>query len=135
MITHILLLRVDGSDAELPERTLSTSGVAPGLLTAVLYGIMIITRVKLNPGLAPQTADRVTWGDRFGSFRGTWPVILLIIGVFGGLFGGIFTPTEAGGIGAFLAFIIGFAQRTRSEEHPSELQSLMRISYAVFSLT
>ena len=43
-------------------------------------------------------------------------MIALIIGVFGGLFGGVFTPTEAGGIGAFLAFIIGFAQRTLTLE-------------------
>src|SRR3546814_3542004 len=83
MIPPSILLLVYGIYAELPISKLFIAGVAPGLLTALLYGIMIITRVKLNPGLAPQTADRVTWGGRFGSFRGTWPVILLIIGVFG----------------------------------------------------
>jgi tripartite ATP-independent transporter DctM subunit len=112
MIPPSILLLVFGIYAEVPISKLFIAGVIPGVLSAVLYSAMIILRVKLNPALAPRAAEKVTWADRFKSFRGTWPVITLIIGVFGGLFGGIFTPTEAGGIGAFLAFVIGFAQRS-----------------------
>lgn len=112
MIPPSILLLVYGIYAELPISKLFIAGVVPGLLTAVLYAAMIVTRVKLNPSLAPRITERVTWADRFGEFRGTWPVLVLIFGVFGGLFGGVFTPTEAGGIGALLAFVIGFAQRT-----------------------
>jgi C4-dicarboxylate transporter, DctM subunit len=54
----------------------------------------------------------VTWSDRWSAFGHAWPVLALIIGVFGGLFAGVFTPTEAGAVGALLSFIIGFAQRT-----------------------
>ena len=42
----------------------------------------------------------------------TWPVILLVLGVFGGLFGGLFTPTEAGAVGAVLSIVIAAAKRS-----------------------
>ena len=116
MIPPSILLLVYGIYAQLPISKLFIAGVAPGILTAVLYGAMIIVRVKINPELAPHVERKVTWRDRIDAFRGTWPVIALIVGVFGGLFGGVFTPTEAGGIGAFLAFVIGFAQRTLTLE-------------------
>jgi C4-dicarboxylate transporter, DctM subunit len=116
MIPPSILLLVYGIYAQLPISKLFIAGVVPGILTALLYGAMIIARVKINPALAPQVKQKVTWNDRINSFRGTWPVIVLIVGVFGGLFGGVFTPTEAGGIGALLAFVIGFAQRTLSLE-------------------
>ncbi|MGE4046323.1 MAG: TRAP transporter large permease, partial [Acetobacteraceae bacterium] len=102
--------------AELPISKLFIAGLLPGLLTAVMYAGMIVIRVRMRPELAPPTAIAVTWSDRFGAFRGSWPVVALIIGVFGGLFAGVFTPTEAGAMGAFLSFIIGFLQRTLTLE-------------------
>lgn len=111
LIPPSIILLLYGIYAELPISKLFMAGVGPGLLTALLYAIMIIMRVKITPMLAPPEREQVTWAQRFDAFRGTWPVIVLIIGVFGGLFGGVFTPTEAGAVGAFLAFVIGFAQR------------------------
>jgi len=111
LIPPSIILLLYGIYAELPISKLFMAGVGPGLLTALLYAIMIIMRVKITPMLAPPEHEQVTWAQRFDAFRGTWPVIVLIIGVFGGLFGGVFTPTEAGAVGAFLAFVIGFAQR------------------------
>jgi len=116
MIPPSILLLVYGIYAEVPISHLFIAGILPGVLSAVLYSAMIVTRVSITPSMAPRTVEKVTWADRFGSFRGTWPVIALIIGVFGGLFAGVFTPTEAGGIGAFLSFVIGFAQRTLTVE-------------------
>jgi C4-dicarboxylate transporter, DctM subunit len=116
MIPPSIILLLYGIFAELPISKLFIAGVLPGLLTAVIYGAMIVTRVKISPELAPPTATAVTWADRLGAFRGSWPVVALIIGVFGGLFGGIFTPTEAGALGAFMSFLIGFAQRTLTLE-------------------
>lgn len=133
MIPPSILLLVFGIYAEVPISKLFIAGVVPGVLSAVLYSAMIILRVKLNPSLAPPAAEKVTWADRFGSFRGTWPVITLIIGVFGGLFGGIFTPTEAGGVGAFLAFVIGFAQRSLTlEKIKLALQETLVTTGAIF---
>ena len=112
LIPPSILLLLFGIYAELPISKLFIAGLLPGILTAVMYGLMIGGRVVVSPELAPRDQVRVTWADRFGAFRGTWPVLALIVGVFGGLFTGVFTPTEAGAMGALFAFIIGLAQRT-----------------------
>lgn len=112
MIPPSILLLIYGIYAELPVSQLFIAGLAPGLLTALLYAAMIVGRVLLNPSLAPADARRVTWRDRWDAVLSAWPVIVLILGVFGGLFTGVFTPTEAGATGALMSFIIGFAQRT-----------------------
>jgi tripartite ATP-independent transporter DctM subunit len=112
MIPPSILLLIYGIYAELPVSQLFIAGLLPGLLTAVLYAVMIVVRVMLKPELAPAATQEITWRDRFDALFSAWPVLLLIIGVFGGLFTGIFTPTEAGATGALMAFLIGFAQRT-----------------------
>src|SRR3546814_1310783 len=66
-----------------------------------------------------------SWKEKFSSLPRVLPLLLIIAGMLFVLYGGVATPSEAAGAGAFL---------TRSEEHTSELQSLMRISYAVFCL-
>ncbi len=114
MIPPSIILLLYGIFAELPIGKLFIAGVLPGALTALMYAVMIVGRVKLNPELAPPTAVDVTWGERFAAFKDTWPVLLLVIGVFGGLFAGVFTPTEAGAVGALLAFVIAIAQGTFS---------------------
>src|SRR5690606_24508342 len=112
LIPPSILLLIYGIFAEVPIGQLFIAGVVPGVLTALMCSLMIVTRVKLNPSLAPRVEIDVTWGERFGALWEMWPVIFLVIGVFGGLFAGAFTPTEAGAIGALLSFVIGFAKRT-----------------------
>ncbi len=116
MIPPSIILLLYGIFAELPISQLFIAGLLPGLLTALAYALMIVARVKITPSLAPQVEVKIDWNERIASIADTWPVILLIIGVFGGLFGGVFTPTEAGAMGAFFSFIIGFAKRTLNLE-------------------
>ncbi len=116
MIPPSIILLLYGIFAELPISQLFIAGVLPGLLTALAYALMIVARVKITPSLAPKVEVKIDWNERIASVADTWPVILLIIGVFGGLFGGVFTPTEAGAMGAFFSFIIGFAKRTLNLE-------------------
>lgn len=116
MIPPSILLLLYGIYAELPISQLFIAGLLPGLLTALLYSIMIVIRVLLNPALAPADPVPVTWSDRFKAFGSGLPVLALIVGVFGGLFSGVFTPTEAGATGALMSFLIGFAQRTLTIE-------------------
>ena len=112
MIPPSILLLLYGIFAEQPISQLFMGGLMPGLLTAVAFGLMIVIRVKITPSLAPDTKEDVDWKERIDAIWDTWPVVLLIIAVFGGLFAGVFTPTEAGAMGAFFAFIIGFAKRS-----------------------
>jgi tripartite ATP-independent transporter DctM subunit len=90
------------------------AGVLPGLLTAAIYAGMIIGRCYLNPALAPRVGTQTTWAERMAALRSTWPLPLLILGVIGGLYGGVVTPTEAGALGAGIAFLIAVAQRRMS---------------------
>jgi tripartite ATP-independent transporter DctM subunit len=81
-------------------------GISAGLLTGLAYVLVIIIRVKLNPQLAPTVLEKASLQEKLLALADTWPVILLVLGVFGGLFAGVFTPTEAGAVGALLAFAI-----------------------------
>jgi len=62
--------------------------------------------VKANPALAPDKDLLPTWHERFYSLGETWPLLVIIFAVIGGLFIGVFTPTEAGAVGALLAFVV-----------------------------
>jgi len=81
------------------------AGVFPGLLEAVLYTIVIIFFAGLGIWAGPPGAPS-SWKEKFASLKGVWGMLSLFLLVIGGIYGGIFTPTEAGAIGAFGAFVI-----------------------------
>lgn len=83
------------------------AGIIPGLVSALMFIAMIIIRVKLKPSLAPRDpAARVWTPELRRSLLEIWPLPTLILGVLGGIFLGIMTPTEAGAIGAAFATLI-----------------------------
>lgn len=89
---------------------LFAAGVLPGLLGIALYMLAITVWVHLNPGIAgPQETS--TWRERLQSLKGVTGLLLLFTIVMGGLYGGLFTPTEAAGIGAGGAFFISLLRR------------------------
>jgi tripartite ATP-independent transporter DctM subunit len=103
-----------GIFAEVSIVKLLLAGILPGILTATVYMIMIIGRAWLNPSLAPpiEFPDRAAlWRERWASLAEIWPIVVLILGVIGGLYTGIVTPTEGGAAGALLAVVIGLLQR------------------------
>ncbi len=103
-----------GIFAEVSVAQLLLAGVMPGILTAVVYMVMIIGRCWWNPELAPPVVweDRsALWRERWSSLTEIWPISVLILGVIGGLYTGIVTPTEGGATGALLAIVIGLVQR------------------------
>lgn len=113
LIPPSILFVLYGIFAEVSITKLLIAGVVPGLLTAAVYTIMILVRCRLDPSLAPRidAAERKELKrERWDSIRETWPLAALILGIIGGLYGGIVTPTEAGGAGAFLAMMIGVSQ-------------------------
>tara|TARA_R110000850_G_scaffold8818_3_gene32416 strand:+ start:1982 stop:3292 length:1311 start_codon:yes stop_codon:yes gene_type:complete len=88
-------------------------GLVVGVITLVAYVLLIVIRVKLNPSLAPSVeGNRATRAEKIKALGQTWPVLLIVIGVFAGLFGGAFTPTEAGAIGALLSMVVAALYRT-----------------------
>ncbi|KAA0890846.1 TRAP transporter large permease [Pusillimonas sp. ANT_WB101] len=111
MIPPSIIMIVYGVFAEVSIGQLFIAGVVPGILTALFYSIVIFVRVKITPSLAPGLAQKPSWSSRFGALLDVWPFLLLVVGVFGGLFSGVFTPTEAGAVGAALAFLIALLKR------------------------
>ncbi|HYX67234.1 MAG TPA: TRAP transporter large permease subunit [Burkholderiales bacterium] len=114
LIPPSILFVLYGIFAEVSVVKLLIAGIIPGLLTAAIYTGMIIARCKLDPSLAPRVsgAEREALrGERRASLMQVWPLLVLIVGIIGGLYAGIITPTEAGACGAFLAGVIGIAQR------------------------
>jgi tripartite ATP-independent transporter DctM subunit len=82
------------------------AGFIPGFMEAGTFAVLIYVMALRNPGMAPPAA-RVAWGEAVASvFRaGNWSFLAIFIAVFGGIYLGVFTPTEAGGIGAFGTFL------------------------------
>lgn len=81
------------------------AGILPGILLMLLFSGIIYIRCKLNPSLGPTTKSS-SWLEKILALRGTWQVMLLFILVMGGIYSGIVTPTEAGGVGVIGALIL-----------------------------
>ena len=86
------------------------AGFLPGILLAGLFIAAIFIQCRLNPEMGPR-GDRASWRMRFRSLGGTWGMLLLFCMVMGGIYLGVFTPTEAAGVGAFGAFLIALFKR------------------------
>jgi tripartite ATP-independent transporter DctM subunit len=113
LIPPSILFVLYGIFAEVSIVKLLIAGIIPGLLTAGIYALMIVGRCLYDPKLAPKIEfeDRAElWRQRRASLLEIWPLMALIIGIIGGLYGGVVTPTEAGAAGAFLAAVIGMVQ-------------------------
>ena len=114
LIPPSILFVLYGIFAEVSIVKLLIAGILPGLLTAGIYAIMLLIRCRLNPKLAPLISydDRAQLKrERLESLKEIWPLMALILGIIGGLYGGVVTPTEAGAAGALLAVVIGVSQR------------------------
>lgn len=86
------------------------AGIFPGILLATLFIATIYIMAKRNPDMGPP-GERVSFKEKLLSLRNTWAMLALFLLVMGGIYGGIFTPTEAGAIGAFGSIVITFIGR------------------------
>lgn len=113
MIPPSINLIVFGIIARESVPQLLIAGVIPGLMTAAAFVLMIYIRVSRNPELAP-TIPRADRYERMQSLKGVWSFLALGGLVIGGIYAGIFTPTEAGALGAMGAFAIAMLRRKLS---------------------
>jgi C4-dicarboxylate transporter, DctM subunit len=110
------------------------AGVLPGILAMAMYVLTIAAIVALRPKFLPAGTPSA-WGERLKGLRDIWSPLLLFAFVIGGLYGGLFTPTEAGGVGAGGAFILGLlrGRLSRAELRVALLQAT-RTAAAVFTV-
>ena len=110
------------------------AGIVPGLLAMLLYVITIMIIVRVKPDLLPR-GEQKSWGERFNGLKDVWAPLVLFVFVIGGLYGGFFTPTEAGGVGASGAFLLGVLRGKLDRAGIREaLLSATRTSAAVFTV-
>ena len=134
MLPPSTVLAVYGLITEQDIGKLFIAGILPGLLAATMYILSISVIALVRPGFLP-AGPPSSWKERMESVGDIWAPLLLFVFVIGGLYGGLFTPTEAGGTGAGGAFLIGVLRRRLSGAEI--LQSLLqatRTAAAVFTV-
>ncbi|MDR1246724.1 MAG: TRAP transporter large permease [Clostridiales Family XIII bacterium] len=89
------------------------AGIVPGLIVMALNILGILLMGKMRPKWVGSVSERHGWGERFKSLQNGGLIYIIIIFVLsmGGMFAGLFTPTEAGAVGAFGLFIITLLSR------------------------
>jgi tripartite ATP-independent transporter DctM subunit len=87
--------------AVLTEQSIAKLFVAafiPGILAMTGYMVVIAILARLDPTAAP-AGTKANWSQRLSALMNTWPVLLIFAAVIGGIYGGLFTPTEAASVG------------------------------------
>lgn len=110
------------------------AGIIPGILAIAMYVLTVAIIVMVKPDLLP-AGEHKPWSERIKGLKDVWAPLALFIFVIGGLYGGFFTPTEAGGVGACGAFLLGVLRGRLSRAQVREaLLQATRTSAAVFTV-
>jgi tripartite ATP-independent transporter DctM subunit len=110
LIPPSVILVIYGLLTETSIRELFAAGFLPGMLGILMYLGAVKYVVWRNPEAGPR-GEKLDWKQRLQAMKGVWGVVGLFTLVMGGIYLGIFTPTEAAGIGAGGAFVITLARR------------------------
>lgn len=131
LIPPSAVLVLYGILTEEPIGQLLIGAIVPGLLTAGLLMLTAYVSVRLRPGLAPSAVF-----EPVGKLRAVgriWAVPVIFGTSMGGLYAGVFTPTEAGAVGAFLALLYSLATRRLTRHRLwNALSQTMRTSALIF---
>ena len=115
MIPPSTIMVIYGIVTETHIGKLFAAGVIPGILTAILLMAAVVIMTSRNPEHAP-AGEKFTWKQRMEALRGIWGVLLLVVVVLGGIYGGVFTATEGAGMGAAGAFLFAWARKALTWE-------------------
>jgi tripartite ATP-independent transporter DctM subunit len=99
LIPPSVVMVVYGIIAEQNIGKLFIAGILPGLVAVACYLAAVSVTVRMDPKAGPP-GERMPWGERLAALGEVWSVLILFLIVIGGIYGGVFTPTEAAGIGA-----------------------------------
>ncbi|MCR4265171.1 TRAP transporter large permease [Nitratireductor sp. ZSWI3] len=115
---------------------LLVAGFIPGIVFALLLCVAIWLKVYFNPALAPTETRRFALREKLWSLRMAGPLVLIIFCIVSGLYLGIFTPTEAGAVGAALTFILALVRHRslRRIELRETLLETIRTTAMIFAI-
>ena len=134
MIPPSTVFAVYGLITEQDIGKLFVAGILPGILAIFMYMATITVIGYARPGFLP-AGRRTDWAERIDAMRDVWATLLLFVFVIGGIYGGVFTATEAAGMGAGGAFLIGIARgRLSRADIVRSLLEATRTTAAVFTV-
>ncbi len=119
LIPPSILLIVWAILTEMSVGALFIAGLLPGLVLALLFASYVVISAARNPEIAPVTEQNLvdmTPAEMRSELTGGLGILFLILLVIGGIWGGLFTPTEAAGFGALGALLIGVVKGMRGKE-------------------
>lgn len=110
LIPPSIILVVYAISTEQNIAKLFMAALVPGLMAALFYCLAIAWVVKKRPELGP-AQPKATQGERVQAVTSIWPIVLVALVVIGGIYGGVFTPTEGAAVGAVAMLAVGLARK------------------------
>lgn len=111
LVPPSLYMVIFGILAQVSIAKLLMAGLLPGVLMAIILSLVIYAYAIRNPSKAPTFHTVFTFKEKQLATLRAWPMLLLAAIIIGGIYSGVFTPTEASAIGAFVALLISLGQR------------------------
>ncbi len=134
LIPPSVVLVIYGILTEQSIAALFLAGFIPGILEALFYIITISIVCRFNPKAGP-AGPKTTFKEKIISLKDTWPIFTIFVIVIGGIYTGIFSPTEAAGIGAFSALLIALLKRKLARKNfISSLEDTMKSTAMIFTI-
>lgn len=134
LIPPSVLLIVWAVLTEMSVGALFIAGVVPGLMLALMFAGYCVIAAYINPAIAPAGPTRVESPRQPGETLGTIGILALVLLVIGGLWGGLFNPTEAAGFGAIGALILGVVKGMRGRHIMEAIYSAGRTTAPIMFL-
>jgi tripartite ATP-independent transporter DctM subunit len=134
LIPPSIILVIYAAVAEQSVPKLFAAALIPGLLLTVLYIAIAVLIASVRPHYAPPAAA-ASFSERLQALRGPWQFIVLFVVTIGGIYAGIFSPTEAAAIGAFGAIVLGaIGRRLTLAGLWQSIESSITISCLLFAI-
>jgi C4-dicarboxylate transporter, DctM subunit len=132
LIPPSIILVIYAAIAELSVPKLLAAGLFPGIVLTFLYVAVAMAVVRVRPDYAPHE-QTYPWRERIVALREPWQFLALFIVTIGGIYAGVFSPTEAASIGAFGAIVLGLVGRRLSlREVLTAIESTVLVSGLLF---
>lgn len=133
LIPPSVILILYGALTSEPIGPLLIAGLIPGIILAIIFMLTINIQVRLNPSIAPKKPEAVPMKAKIASLGSVWPFVLIFLVSIGGIYFGVFTPSEAGGIGAIGAFLFTLlTKRLNWSKLNDSLDEAIRLSVMLF---
>jgi C4-dicarboxylate transporter, DctM subunit len=109
------------------------AGFVPGVVSAIIYALIIILWAHFNPNSGPALPP-ASWGERFRSLPGILPIAGVIVIIISAIYTGWATPTEAGALGAFVVLVMAWINGMRWPSLKDALMETSKLVVMIFSL-